>query len=134
MTQRSYFTTRELACPCCGECVLMEGFLDKLNELREAFGYPMRVNSGCRCLKHNAAVGGVGKSFHLINAKHLNGIAGACAIDVSAVGWTASKRDRFLSLARAGGWSVGIANSFIHIDRRTDYPEAKWPRRAEWRY
>src|SRR4051794_21146899 len=120
---KSYFTTDELACPCCGECLLIEGFLDKLNEFRESFGSPMHVNSGCRCLKHNAAVGGKGKSFHLINAKHLTGLTGSCAIDVSTLLWPKAKKDTFLRLAREKGWSVGIANTFFHIDRRTDYPE-----------
>lgn len=131
---KSYFTHDELKCPCCNECVLMEGFLDKLNEIREALGNPMIVNSACRCLKHNMKVGGKGKSFHLINAKDITGLTGACAVDISTFMWPDAKRDKFLALARVGGWSVGLANSFIHIDRRVDYPESGWKRRAEWTY
>ena len=129
-----YFTTKELACPCCGECILAPGFLDKLNEIRVALGNPMVINSGCRCPKHNAKVGGKGKSFHLINAPELTGLTGACAVDVSTVRWPEAKRRKLIALARAGGWSLGIADSFIHLDRRIDYPEMKWPRRAEWTY
>lgn len=130
----SYFTKEELQCPCCGECLLMGGFLDKLNEFREAFGSPMIINSACRCMKHNLAVGGRGKSFHLINEQKLTGLAGCCAVDVSIFMWSQAKRDKFLALARADNWSVGVAKSFIHIDRRIDYPESGWKRRGEWTY
>lgn len=112
----------------------MEGFLEKLIELRIAFGQPMNINSGCRCPEHNSAVGGVKRSFHLFDSAHTNGIPAACAVDVRIWGWSAAKRENFLKLARARGWSVGVAKSFIHIDRRTDYPAAGWSRRAEWTY
>ena len=36
-----------------------------LDPLREAYGRPIRVNSGYRCPKHNQAVGGVANSQHL---------------------------------------------------------------------
>lgn len=130
----NYFSPIELVCPCCGECLLMGGFLDKLNGLRAAMGNPLVVTSCCRCLKHNAKVGGKKKSFHLINAKEITGMTGACAVDISTIMWPDAKREKFLRLVRDGGWSVGVANSFIHIDRRTDYPESGWKRRAEWTY
>lgn len=130
----NYFSQEELRCPCCGECLLMEGFLDKLNAIREALGNPMIVNSCCRCIKHNLAVGGKGKSFHLINARDITGMSGSCAADISTLMWPDAKRDKFLKLVRDAGWSVGVANHFIHIDRRIDYPESGWMRRAEWTY
>ena len=37
-----------------------------LDPLREAYGKPIYVNSGYRCEKHNAAVGGVPRSQHLV--------------------------------------------------------------------
>ena len=37
-----------------------------LDPLREAYGKPIYVNSGYRCEKHNAAVGGVPKSQHML--------------------------------------------------------------------
>ncbi len=37
-----------------------------LDPLREAYGKPIYVNSGYRCAKHNAAVGGVPKSQHKV--------------------------------------------------------------------
>ena len=37
-----------------------------LDPVREAFGGPVAVNSGYRCPRHNAAVGGVRNSQHLV--------------------------------------------------------------------
>ena len=37
-----------------------------LDPVREAYGKPIYVNSGYRCPKHNAAVGGVPRSQHLV--------------------------------------------------------------------
>ncbi len=37
-----------------------------LDPVREAYGKPIYVNSGYRCEKHNAAVGGVPRSQHLV--------------------------------------------------------------------
>lgn len=130
----SYFTRDELKCPCCGQCVLAPGFLAKLNEIRVELGNAMVPTSACRCPEHNAKVGGRGKSFHLINSPHITGLQGACAVDISTIRWPDAKRNKLIRLAREGGWSLGIANSFIHLDRRIDYPETKWPRRAEWTY
>lgn len=37
-----------------------------LDPLRDEYGKPIYVNSGYRCAKHNAAVGGVPKSQHML--------------------------------------------------------------------
>lgn len=66
-----WFKEGEFRCRCCGELprfakenleTLVEEVLDPA---REAFGGPVRVNSGYRCQRHNAAVGGVANSQHL---------------------------------------------------------------------
>ena len=45
----------------------IEALVDNvLDPLREAYGKPIYVNSGYRCAKHNAAVGGVPKSQHML--------------------------------------------------------------------
>ena len=67
-----YFRKEEFLCRC-GKCempaeveanivALVENVLDPA---REKFGKPIIVNSGYRCPKHNAAVGGVANSQHL---------------------------------------------------------------------
>lgn len=67
-----HFRKEEFLCRC-GKCempaeveanivALVENVLDPA---REKFGKPITVNSGYRCPKHNAAVGGVANSQHL---------------------------------------------------------------------
>lgn len=44
----------------------IEALVDNvLDPVREAYGKPISVNSGYRCAKHNAAVGGVPNSQHM---------------------------------------------------------------------
>ena len=66
-----WFKDGEFRCRCCGGLppdarenirALVEEVLDPV---REAFGGPIVVNSGYRCERHNAAVGGVRNSQHL---------------------------------------------------------------------
>ena len=66
-----WFKDGEFRCRCCGGLppdarenirALVEEVLDPV---REAFGGPIVVNSGYRCPRHNAAVGGVRNSQHL---------------------------------------------------------------------
>lgn len=66
-----YFKYDEFKCRCCGQLpdevrlnidALVEQVLDPA---REQFGGPVLVNSGYRCQKHNAEVGGVTNSQHM---------------------------------------------------------------------
>lgn len=67
-----HFTVKELRCKCCGRLPPevkenIEALVDSvLDPARELFGKPIHVNSGFRCPLHNAAVGGVAKSQHLL--------------------------------------------------------------------
>ena len=115
---KNYFTDDELACKCCGEVSLADGFLDKLNALREAVGHPLSPTSVCRCKQHNAASGGRQSSFHLTSHPWK-----CCAADISTANWTSQQRWKFVHKAMELVWSIGInwQKNFIHIDRRTDY-------------
>lgn len=48
----NYFSERELACKHCGEYFFDERFLDLLNRIRHACGFPLVVTSGYRCPEH----------------------------------------------------------------------------------
>lgn len=100
----------------------MDSFATKLVELREAWNRPMIINSCCRCEKHNKAVGGAPRSFHVFGKKALNGVDATIAVDVSVKNMTGSDRFNFAFLAMQRGWSIGVHKSFIHIDRRSDFP------------
>ena len=66
-----FFNFSEFACRCCGRIPPgvrgnIEALVDNvLDPARRVFGGPVSVNSGYRCPKHNAEVGGVSGSQHL---------------------------------------------------------------------
>ena len=66
-----FFKEKELCCKCCGQLPPfarenIEALVDNvLDPLRERYGKPIVVNSGYRCAKHNAEVGGVANSQHV---------------------------------------------------------------------
>jgi hypothetical protein len=82
----------------------------RADQIREAFGHPLRVVSGYRCPGYNASIGGVKTSQHLT----------ASALDIRPVdpGKISSLRSLILSLHKAGKikGGLGIYRSFIHID------------------
>ncbi|MBQ3585204.1 MAG: hypothetical protein II964_00690 [Synergistaceae bacterium] len=66
-----HFKVSEFVCKCgCGfgrkEGDLDQRLIDMAETIRQAVGVPVRVNSGCRCAKHNRAVGGVKGSKHML--------------------------------------------------------------------
>lgn len=75
-----YFNLKEFRCKCCGQPVrqahdelesseivsnIEELVRNVLDPVRGLFGKPIKVNSGYRCEKHNAKVGGARKSQHM---------------------------------------------------------------------
>jgi hypothetical protein len=94
-----------LACPCCGEFCLDPASFDGLQALRDRLGRPVRVNSGHRCFRHNARVGGAPLSMH----------RWLVAFDVSLQGHRPSE---LLEAARKAGFSgFGYYATFLHLDR-----------------
>lgn len=62
-------TTEEVQCKCgCGLEKISPRTVEMFQRVRDKCGYPLIVTSGCRCEKHNKAVGGVADSAHLPNA------------------------------------------------------------------
>ncbi len=107
------FSPRELSCPCCGEECVFEQALDGLQRLRDAMGAALLIDSGHRCLLHNARVGGAPLSQH----KRL-------AFDVRLAGHDPM---RLRSCAAAAGFTgFGYGNGFLHLD--------VWARPAHWFY
>ena len=101
------FSYEELACQHCGSMNLPEDFLVALQELRGAYGQPMKITSGYRC------------SQHPLEIKKANGPGqhNKSAVDIAVAG---SDAVRLLTLALNSGWTgIGInVPSFLHIDRR----------------
>jgi uncharacterized protein YcbK (DUF882 family) len=68
----------------------------------------MIPSSGCRCVKYNRAVGGALNSYHLL-------AMGCLAADFPI---TPAERAGFVKLALNMRFSVGISDSFVHLDIR----------------
>lgn len=59
------FDKKEFTCPCgCGQNNIDPQLVAKLQQVRDESGVIMLVNSGYRCSKHNAEVGGKSGSAH----------------------------------------------------------------------
>lgn len=103
-----HFTFDELKCKCgCGTCLMNQGFLDALEELRSMWK-PMIITSGYRCNNYNVSIKGAK------NSQHTKGKA----VDVHLV--DSEDRFRFVELAfRLGFTGIGIDKAFIHIDNRS---------------
>ena len=54
----------EFACHCCGKNEIKQRIIDIAQKIRTRIGVPIHINSGYRCAKHNANVGGVKASKH----------------------------------------------------------------------
>lgn len=101
-----YFTDDEFRCKC-GNCPVRPpdaSLLNRLNQLRSAYGKPIYISSGWRCEAYNAKVGRVKDSAHLTGK----------AADIFCTG----SRDRYLLLFHSIGLfnRIGIGQTFIHLD------------------
>jgi len=110
-----HFALRELACKCvkCAGNTPADEFdpylLDVLEGLRRAYG-PIIVNSGFRCPKHNADVGGSPTSQHLL---------GRAADIVPKLHRDPETFDAIADVAEAiGATGIGVYEWGIHVDVR----------------
>lgn len=111
-----YFTEQEMAAKDTGVCKLADGFGDRIDALREAYGKPLIVNCGCRTATHNTAIGGHPSSLHVYDYP-VHPTGGCCAVDLKLM----SDEENVIlkDLAMQMGFSVGDENHCIHIDDRT---------------
>lgn len=101
-----YFNRSEIACFCgCGFDSIDPSIIPILDTIRAKWGHGMRINSGCRCTRHNSAVGGHKNSAHLLGK----------AVDIKVV----NSEDRFIllqELHHCNITSIGIYKDFVHFD------------------
>lgn len=106
-----YFKLDEFKCRHTGKNEIKEEFVHRLDELREACGFPFTITSGYR------------DKTHPIEAKkstpgtHARGIA----VDISIRNGV-QRRKIVEEALKLGFGGIGIANSFIHVDIREDTP------------
>lgn len=117
MTQLSkHFRSAEFECKCgCGFDNISHELVDVLENLRETYQSPIKINSGCRCCEHNKAVGGEERS------KHMQGIA----VDFVVLGYSPAKIYQYLDQKYKGQYGIGEYAGWVHIDVRKG-SSARW--------
>lgn len=123
MRDTEHFKASEFKCPCCGITYIEQAFVDMLEMARRVADTPFRINSGCRCRKHNREVGGKEDSAHIFD----DGLR-SCAADIQATD-SATRFKILYSLMLVGFTRFGIADSFIHVDGSKFKPQ-----RVVWLY
>lgn len=111
-----YFDTSEFECSCysCDELWVDSDLIALLDKIREYVGQPVHVTSGYRCkskqamLKESGRLTAVGTSQHELGK----------AADLVSFDW--SGKDLAIVAQECGVKAIGIANSWIHIDTRSD--------------
>lgn len=128
---KDHFPLREQRCRCCGAGRWRPDFHKKMNLLRDACGFPLRVSSGCRCEANNASCGGGHLSAHLMDESEE---CAAADIVVSGVrAHTVLTEAARLGFAGVGVRQTGdVARRIIHLDDAEDIPGR--PRPWLWSY
>lgn len=122
-----FFQIKEFRCPCCGAGQPAALLVLWLEGLREAWGGPVVVNSGFRCERHNAEVGGARRSRHLVG----------CAADVRPAEGSMADFGRLVRrLGSLPGWELRFYGTFVHVGvpRREAvrlWPGGRWRRGSE---
>ena len=110
-----YFKRSEFACRCgCGASTVDAELLQVITDIREYFGLPVTINSGHRCAKHNASVGGKANSVHLTGK----------AADIRVKGKDAGAIASYLEHKYQDKYGIGRYATFTHIDVRDG--KARW--------
>ena len=115
-----YFKKPEFACKCGKYCDGYPAEIDMdmvkiADQIRAKIGKPITVNSGLRCKTHNANVGGVSNSQHLLGKAADLGCPNGCTPTQMA-----SIAEEIIG--NTGG--IGVYSWGIHIDTRST--KSRW--------
>ncbi len=114
------FSKWEFRCPCgCGQVRVDSRLIEALQILRDRIGLPIEISSGYRCRKHNADVGGVPDSQHLLGHAADIVVQGLHPDCVATIAET-------IPAFKNGG--IGRYDTFTHLDVREDGPD-RWDKR-----
>lgn len=115
----TYFDDYEFACNCDRHEVDENGhnkldhiidkrLVDLLDAIRERLGVPLYINSGYRCPEHNAEVGGVADSQHVVGT----------AADITYDGIDVDYLAQIAEECGADGIGRYYNQDFVHVDVR----------------
>ena len=109
------FRRSEFACRCgCGFDRVAPELVELLQMVRDRFCAPVTITSGCRCSRHNAAIGGVFGSRHVTGEAADIQVAGATPQHVAD--WLQAHFPRCLG--------IGVYPTWVHVDIRE--APARW--------
>lgn len=108
-----YFKMEEFSCQYTGENKIKPKFVEELDKLREACGFPFVITSGYRSPSHpieaKKKIAGQHSQGHAADIKVSNGI----------------ERYKLVQEAiRLGFTGIGISSNFIHVDTRDLFDES----------
>ena len=109
-----HFKQSEFACKCgCGFNSINLNLVKILDEIREYFGQPMTITSGCRCAKHNAKVSG-----SVSNSRHVSGKASDIKVKNIDKARVLTKCKEYVANGRARYTYTNNTNmkNVVHID------------------
>lgn len=107
----THFSRQEFACRCgCNFDTVDFELVMVLEELRDHFGSPVIITSGCRCPEHNRKIGGASDSQHMKGK----------AADVKIVGVPAKKVWSWLNRKYPDRYGMGDGENYTHIDVRAE--------------
>jgi uncharacterized protein YcbK (DUF882 family) len=103
-----YFTREEFACQYTGKNEISDQFIERLDELREACGFPFHITSGYRAPEHPI------EAKKKIAGTHAQGIAADIKVN------NGIQRFKIVEQAiKLGFTGIGVASSFVHVDIRS---------------
>lgn len=114
-----FFQPKEFICPCCKTGQPAAALVYFLDQARRGWDSPVIVNSGFRCARHNAEVGGAASSRHLIG----------CAADIKPLHPELLGAFKYyikrLTEGR-DGWEVIFYDTFVHVAVPRDEAGKLW--------
>lgn len=115
-----YFKKSEFACKCGKYCDGYPAEIDMdmvkiADQIRTKIGKPITINSGLRCKTHNANVGGVSNSQHILGKAADLGCPSGC---------TPAQMASIAEVIMGNTGGIGIYSWGIHIDTRST--KSRW--------
>lgn len=110
-----HFNSSEFQCPCCQYTIIDTELIILLEKVRSLVTIPLKINSGYRCPRHNAAEGGAPLSRHLMGM----------AADITWAGAVLNLKENSIFRQQLPSVSVtwntklygiGWGANFVHVD------------------
>jgi uncharacterized protein YcbK (DUF882 family) len=115
-----HFLYSDFVCPCCDTMKIIPAFYHQaamLEHMRMELGFPIIINSGYRCPKHNREAGGAARSWHLLFATDIRPGDDGIQQDEAL-------RELYNLADKMGFGGIGRYETFLHLDLRPD--KARW--------